>query len=458
MNDFILPGVIATTVDHVEPWFMILGSSIFILTYLAIAFEKQIRVDKTISAMFGSSLMLFFILESPQHGGEGAAQDAYSYFVDFNVIFLLAGMMLIVNLLRETGVFEYLAIRCAKAGRGQPLAVLTLLLVVTAVLSAFLDNVTTVLLIAPVTFLVAEQLNAPPLMFLIPEALASNIGGTATLIGDPPNILIGSYAKLDFVSFLQVLTPFICVLMAMFIVILLLLLRGKITVTAEQRARVMDLNEKRAITNPRLLKKSLFIVALTLAGFMLHGVFRLEPGVVAMGGAALLLLLTRANVEKALEGVEWPTLFFFLGLFIVVNGGVKAGLIDLLAEKAMSVMGSNPYVAAVALLWISGICAGIMNNVSFTAAALPVVKAVAASFPTVEAAPFWWALALGACLGGNLTPVGAAANLVICNISAKSGKPISFGQFMRWGAPCAIGSLILASGYICLLVRWGTIN
>jgi len=432
------------------------GTLVFLFTYLAIAFEKQLRVDKTVSALFGSSLMLFFILDR-SHAGPHS--DAYSQFVDFNVIFLLAGMMIIVNLLRETGVFQYLAILCAKTGRGQPLAILSLLVLVTAVLSAFLDNVTTVLLIVPVSQLVADQLQVSPAFFLIPEALASNIGGTATLIGDPPNILIGSYARLDFLAFLQVLTPVILLIIILFVAVLCLVLRGRVRVTAEQRARIMDLNARRAIADPRLLWKALAVMGLTLCGFLLHGALHLEPGVVAMGGAALLLLVTRADVSRALEEVEWPTLFFFLGLFIVVNGAERCGLIHRISTRMLAVTGDNPYVAAVALLWLAGICAGFMNNVSFTAAALPVVKGLAASLSLTGAAatPLWWALALGACLGGNLTPVGAAANLVVCNLAAKSGRSISFGQFMKWGVPCALGSLVLSTGYVLLLgyLAWG---
>ncbi len=431
-----------------------LGTAIFVLTYLAIALEKQLRVDKTVTAMFGSSLMLFLVLEAPAHGS--VVSDSYSRYVDFNVIFLLAGMMIIVNLLRETGVFQYLAIKCAKLGRGRPLPVLGLMVVVTAVLSAFLDNVTTVLLIGPVTLLVAQQLKVNAIYFLIPEALASNLGGTATLIGDPPNILIGSFARLDFLDFLRVLTPFVVLITLGFIGVLAVVLRGAMRVTAEQRARIMDLDERRAIRDPVKLRRAGGVMLLTLVGFMVHGFFHFEPGVVAMGGAALALLATRADVTKALEEVEWPTLFFFLGLFIVVNGAVSVGLIERLAGLALKATGGSPSVAAVAVVWVSGLSAGLMNNVSFTAAALPIVANLIDDLKLVEgqARGLWWALSLGACLGGNLTPVGAAANLVIMNIAAKGGSPIGFGQFLRWGVPCALLSLLGATGYVLLLMHW----
>jgi Na+/H+ antiporter NhaD/arsenite permease-like protein len=430
------------------------GTVIFVLTYLAIAFERKLRIDKTVAALVGSSLMLFFILP----GGGHARLGAYSLHVDFNVIFLLAGMMIIVNILSDTGLFQYLAIMCAKTGRGRPLHVLALLLCVTAILSAFLDNVTTVLLLAPVTLLVAQQLKVNPVPFLVAEALASNIGGTATLIGDPPNILIGSYAGLDFLSFLRVLSPLVLVLMAGFVGALAILLRGRFRTTAEQRARVMDLNEKRAIRDPALLKRAGTVTVLTLLGFLVHGWLHLEPAVVAMGGAAAMLAVTGANLEKMLQEVEWPTLFFFLGLFIVVNGAVEAGLIGALSDGMAALTRGSPYLAAVAVLWGAGLLAGIMNNVSFTAAALPVVGRLIAEMPDLaagQANALWWALALGACLGGNLTPVGAAANLVVVNLAGRSGYRIGYAQFARWGVPTALASLAVATVYVLGLVRLG---
>ncbi len=436
------------------PVTFIAGTVIFVLTYLAIAFERKLRVDKTVSALVGSSLMLFFILPGGQHETLGA----YSLHVDFNVIFLLAGMMIIVNILSDTGLFQYLAIKCAKTGRGRPLHVLALLLCVTAVLSAVLDNVTTVLLLAPVTLLVAQQLKVNPVPFLVTEALASNIGGTATLIGDPPNILIGSYAGLDFLSFLRVLSPVVFLLMALFIGALALLLRGRFRTTAEQRARVMDLNERRAIRDPRLLKRAGGVTLLTLLGFLVHGWLHLEPAVVAMGGAAAMLALTRADLEKMLQEVEWPTLFFFLGLFVVVNGAVEAGLIGALSDGMAALTRGSPYLAAVVVLWGAGLLAGIMNNVSFTAAALPIVGRLIAEIPALasgQSNALWWALALGACLGGNLTPVGAAANLVVVNLAGRSGHKIGFGEFVRWGTPTAIVSLAVATVYVLALVHWG---
>jgi Na+/H+ antiporter NhaD/arsenite permease-like protein len=457
------------------------GTGIFILTYLAIAFDKKIGLSKTAIAMFGSSLMLVFILSgshaAPEaasveksatvEAGEGhvaaiadtsehAAEniDAYSKYADFNVIFLLAGMMMIVNVLRKTGIFQYLAIWSAKTARGHPLWVLILLVIVTATLSAFLDNVTTVLLIAPVTLLVAEQMGIKPVYLLIPEVLASNIGGTATLIGDPPNILIGSYASLDFLAFLQYLAPVVVVVMIIFVVALFMYFNGKMNVTNEQRARIMDMDERRAITDMALLKKTGVVLALTMLGFLLHGQLHIEAGVVAMAGAALMLVISKADIEKALEEVEWTTLFFFLGLFIVVSGAKQVGVIEQMANGLQPLM-VDPYWAAILILWGAALCAGVMNNVSFTAAALPIVAGIIESLGLqgAQAAPLWWALALGACLGGNLTPVGAAANVIVFDIAERNGHAFSFSEFMKCSVPVSVMSLIVSTGYVLLLLK-----
>lgn len=452
---------------------IILGTAIFVLTYLAIAFEKKIKVDKTASALAGSVLMLLTVLK--EHGqNTGHSQfSAWNQHADFDVIFLLAGMMVIVNALRESGVFQYVAIKCAKLGRGRPLPILALLLVATAVLSAFLDNVTTVLLMAPVTLLVAAELKLDPIPFLIPEILASNLGGTATLIGDPPNILVGSTASkifaytpnvnFDFVAFMRVMSPVVIVVMVVFVSAIMLILRGKMDVTAEERARIMELDEIAAISDKNRMWVGLIIMIITLSGFMLHSLIHVEPGVIAMGGAALMLIATRADVEESLAKVEWNTLFFFIGLFVVVKGASAIGILSFLGAKLAEMIG-NPaaiaYIAPIVVLWISGILAGLMNNVSFTLAALPIIESLAENFYglgstgaiPIQAESMYWALAMGACFGGNLTPVGAAANLVVINIAERNNKEISWGKYLKWGLPTAFGSLLLATGYICLFV------
>lgn len=454
---------------------LILGTLIFILTYLAIALENKLKLDKTATALAGCALMLLLVLKP---GSENAPVDshglsAWNQHADFDVIFLLAGMMVIVNAIRESGIFQYVAIKCAKLGKGYPLPVLALLLFATAFLSAFLDNVTTVLLMAPITLLVAAEMKLNPITFLLPEIMASNLGGTATLIGDPPNILVGSIAgklyaytplvSFDFVSFLKVMTPVVILTMAGFVGIVMLRFKGRLTVTAEERARIMELDENAAISDLPLLIKGLVIMGLTLSGFMLHSLLHVEPGVIAMAGAALTLILTRHSVEEALAKIEWNTLFFFIALFIVVKGASVCGMLDILGVKMAALIGhpeNIAYIAPVVVLWVSGILAGIMNNVSFTLAALPIVQSLAFSFfgsgpggaVPVEAGPMYWALALGACFGGNLTPVGAAANLVVLNIAARSNHRVSWSEYLAWGVPCAVGSLLLATGYLCLYV------
>ena len=449
---------------------LVIGSVIFILTYLCIAFEKQLRIDKTVAALAGGVLMVCFILaHHPDKAMEGLSM--WNRHADFDVIFLLCGMMIIVNILRDSGIFQYVAIKCAKLGRGYPLPVLALLLFATAALSAFLDNVTTVLLMAPVTLLVATEMKVNPVTFLIPEILASNLGGTATLIGDPPNILVGAEGQkvfgyteavsFDFVAFLKVLTPLVVFVMLVFVGLLAVFLRKGMKVTAEERARIMELDEKAAITNAALMKKGLCVMGLTLLGFLTHGLTHLEPGVVAIGGASLLLLVTRESVEEALAKVEWNTLFFFIGLFLVVKGASESGLLSVLGGKLSGFIGHPEmiaYIAPVIVLWVSGLLAGVMNNVSFTLAALPIIKGFAFAFfggdPAVDPVPvqaeaMYWALALGACFGGNLTPVGAAANLVVIGIAQRNGHTISWGDYLKWGLPCSLGSLLLATAYIC---------
>ena len=456
------------------------GTIIFLLTYIAIAFEKQLKTDKTVAALAGGALMVFFILGHHQDSNL-AGLSIWNRYADFDVIFLLCGMMIIVNILRDSGIFQYVAIKCAKLGRGYPLPVLALLLVATAALSAFLDNVTTVLLMAPVTLLVATEMRLNPVAFLIPEILASNLGGTSTLIGDPPNILVGSEGtkvfawtlektageaaaravNFDFVAFLKVLTPLVVLVMGIFIAILALALRKGIKVTAEERARIMELDENAAITNPALMRKGLIVMGLTLLGFLTHGLTHLEPGVVAVAGATLLLLVTRSSVEESFAKVEWNTLFFFIGLFLVVKGASTAGLLDVLGKHLAALIGrpeAIAYIAPIIILWVSGLLAGIMNNVSFTLAALPIIRSLAFAFfggdpavdpVPVQAEPMYWALAIGACFGGNLTPVGAAANLVVIGIASRNGHNIGWGDYLKWGLPCALGSLLLATAYLC---------
>jgi Na+/H+ antiporter NhaD/arsenite permease-like protein len=460
-------------------WF---ATIVFFGTYILIASEK---VHKTTAALVGSSLMLLIVLHGPQHGGDGHAKsqtllqrientfsadandfrehmvksknygkmDVYARYVNFDVIFTLAGMMLLVNILSGTGVFQYVAIKCAKFSRGSPIKTMIMLVVATAVLSAFLDNVTTVLLIAPVTILVAAELGLVALPFLMAETMASNIGGTATLIGDPPNLIIGSVAGLNFTSFLINLAPFICVLMVIYCICLYAYYSKRMQVTVERRARIMELNEAAAITDPANMKRGGIVMIITIIGFLLHGAVGIQPCVVAMAGAALALAVCKVDVDHCLEKIEWSTLFFFLGLFILVSGAEKSGLMAEFGSLLSITADWNPLVTVLVVMWVSGISAAIMNNVSFTAAMVTVIAAFLHNTPVFRDSVanqhlMWWGLALAVCLGGNGSIVGAAANLVTAGIAEKAGQKITFGQFLRFGIPVTFFSLIAASLYV----------
>lgn len=461
-------------------WF---AAIVFFGTYILIATEK---VHKTVAALVGASLMLLVVLEGPGHGSDSGGKfsiaeiverslvksgdlqaelmdvhsksesyeklDIFARFVNFDVIFTLAGMMLLVNILSGTGLFQYVAIKCAKFARGSPIRTMILLVIATAVLSAFLDNVTTVLLIAPVTLLVASELGVPAMPFLMAETMASNIGGTATLIGDPPNLIIGSVAKLNFMAFMVNLAPFISVLMVIYCVCLWYYYGKRMEVTVEKRARIMELDETAAISDYDNMKRGGIIMILTIIGFLVHGALHIQPCVVAMAGAAAALAVCKVNVDHALEKIEWSTLFFFMGLFIVVSGADKAGLMDRFGQLLSFTAGWNPLLVVLAVMWVSGLAAALTNNVSFTAAMVTVVATFLHQSPLFkDSLPLqhlmWWGLALAVCLGGNGTIVGAAANLVTAGIAEKAGMKISFRTFISYGAPVTFFSLVAASVY-----------
>ena len=447
------------------------GTLIFVGTYILIATEK---INKTAAAMAGAMLMMLFILPQDKHDSPPTENvqahevtssthdtpalasdlDSFAQNINFDVIFTLAGMMILVNILSETGLFQYVAIKSAKIARGSPVNTLILLVFATAILSAFLDNVTTILLIAPVTLVVAAELEVPPIPFLLCETMASNIGGSGTLIGDPPNLIIGSYAGLSFSDFIVNLSPFILVCLFLYCFILWFYYRDKLSVTIEKRARIMSFNEKEAITDHSKLKKGGTIMTLTLIGFLLHGAFHLEPSVIAMAGATAGLIFCCDDVEHALEKIEWMTLFFFMGLFILVKGAESAGLMAELGKWLNQISHWHPLAIILTIMWVSGICAAIMNNVSFTAAAVIIVANFmqTTEFFSVQLHEelLWWALALGVCLGGNGSAVGAAANMCTISIAEKNGTKISFAEFFKYGFPVTIVSLAMASAYIAI--------
>lgn len=417
------------------------AAAIFVVTYVIIVSE---RVHKTAAALAGAVIMIAFrVLDQEEAFGA----------IDFNVIFLLAGMMMIVNVLGKTGIFQWLAIRSAKLGQGHPLRILIILSLVTAVASAFLDNVTTVVLIAPVTVFVAGSLGVSAVPFLIGEALASNIGGTATLIGDPPNILIASGpADLDFNDFLLNLAPIIVIILALYVLSARFLFFRGVEVEEDARARIMAMDEREVITDPKLLRVSLIVLGLTLVGFLIHGPLEYEPATVALVGAAALLVVTRQDPHDILRDVEWSTLFFFIGLFMVVGGVEKVGLLEDIGEGVADLTAGNRVAATILILWQSALLSSIINQIPYTATMIPIVRELAPSLGSSGGSDsvLWWSLALGTGLGANLTIIAAAANVFVANLAGQAGQRIPFWLFFRYGAVVTAGSMVLSTLYLWL--------
>ena len=420
---------------------MIAAIIVFSIVYLLIATE---RINRVVAALAGAGVILAI--------GVVGSDDAFfskETGIDWNVIFLLFGMMVIVGVLRQTGVFEYVAIWAAKKAKGQPFRVMTLLCLITAVASAGLDNVTTVLLIAPVTLLVCERIGVRPVPFLIAEALASNIGGTATLVGDPPNLIVASRSGLGFNDFLINMGPIVVVMLVVFVALSRFLFRKDFTADPKQVAQVMELDEREAIQDRALLIRSLIVLALVLIAFTLHGVLHLEPSVVALLGAGLLVAISGLRPQSYLVDIEWETLLFFAGLFILVGSLVKTGVIEHLAAGLVAATGDSVPAAMMFILWGSAALSALVDNIPFVATMAPVGdQLVSGSGPFAGQNGLWWALVLGADLGGNATAIGASANVVVAGISKKNGHPISFWEFTRYGAVVAVVTLAIATPYL----------
>ena len=421
----------------------VIAITTFVVAYVLIASD---RVNKTFLALAGAAILVAF--------GVVSSDDVFysrETGIDWDVIFLLLGMMIIVSVLRQTGVFEYIAIWAAKRAGGSPLRIMILLVLVTAFASALLDNVTTVLLVAPVTLLVCDRLaiNAAP--FLIAEVFASNIGGAATLVGDPPNIIIASRAGLSFNDFLIHMAPIVIIVLVVFVAMLPRLFRGSFDVDADRVADVMLLEEREAIRDPGLLIKCGVVLVLVFTAFVAHPVLHIEPSIVALLGAGLLILISRTERADYLSSVEWETLLFFAGLFIMVGALVKTGVVDELARSATEATGGNELLTVMLILGVSAPVSGIIDNIPYVATMTPIVSELAAAMPDMaHPDALWWALALGADFGGNLTAVGASANVVMLGIARRADSPISFWEFTRKGVVVTAMSIALAAVYLWL--------
>ncbi len=417
--------------------------AVFAAAYILIATEYVHRVK----AAVGGALILLVI---------GATDGEHAFFsaesgIDWNVIFLLIGMMLIVAVIKRTGLFEYLAIWSAKRARGKPFRLMVILVLVTAVASALLDNVTTVLLIAPVTFLVCDRLGVTPAPFLIAEVLASNIGGTATLVGDPPNIIIASRAGLSFNDFLIHLAPLVGLLLIVYVAMCRVLFRRAFAYDKDRVASVMALRERDAIRDTRLLIVSLVVLTVVLAAFVLHTALHLEPAVVAIVGGLVLLAASHLNAEDVVKDVEWPTLVFFAGLFVMVGALVQTGVIDRVADAATSAIGDRLLLASMVLLWASAVLSAIVDNIPYVATMAPIVsELVNASGNGTDGQVLWWSLALGADLGGNATAIGASANVVMLGLAERAGRRISFWEFTKYGLVVAFVTVAISMPYLWL--------
>ena len=411
-----------------------LAGGIFLVAYGLIASE---RFDRTLIALLGGLLVVVL--------GIIDQEEAFAA-IDFNVIFLLAGMMVLAGGLSKTGFFEYVAGQAIHLSRGLPFRLLLILSILTAVLAAVLDNVTTVVLLTPVTLSIARTLRVSPFPYLISQVFASNIGGTATLIGDPPNILIGSAAGLDFGDFLINLAPVVVVIMVAFVGIMWLAFGRSMEDDAERLDKLATVDPAAAITDRPLMIRALVVLSLTLIGFLFHSVLGLEAATIALLGATVLMIVGRLDPHEALRDIEWSTLFFFVGLFMLIEAVVHVGIVGGIADALAEAAGGDLTVASMGILWFSALASAIVDNIPYTATAIPIVQQLAEA--GLEAEPMWWALALGACLGGNLTIVGASANIVVANLAARDGHPITFMQFFRYGLGVVAASLLISTAYL----------
>ncbi len=414
----------------------IISVAIFVVAMVVIMSEK---VHRALVAIVGAMLLLILHIMS---------FDVAVSHIDFNTLGVLLGMMLFVAVVKQSGVFEFLAIKCARAAKGNPWTIMVLFVLLTAILSAFLDNVTTVLLIGPMTITVCRLLEINPVPYFFTEIMASNIGGTATLIGDPPNIMIGSAAGYTFADFIMYDAPAVVIILAAVIVAFKFMYGKQLVTTEEHRKAIMELDEREYIKNPRLLKISYVMIAFVVIGFMTHGQLGLESSVIALTAAGVIMLVSGESIEEALHGVEWTTLCFFAGLFIIVGAMSETGVIAMLAQGLIDVTGGNLFVTMLAVLIGSAVISSFLDNIPFVATMIPIILALEAD--GIDGTALWWALSLGACLGGNGTLIGASANVVLSDISKKFGHEITFMGFLKHGFPIMMLTVAIAAVYMII--------
>ena len=416
----------------------IVAVAVFVVVMITIMTEK---LHRSLAAITGAMIVLALHV---------MPFDAAMEHIDFNTLGVLLGMMLFVSVVKLLGVFEFLAIKCARLAKGDPWKIMLLFVLLTAVLSAFLDNVTTVLLIGPMTLTVCKLLDVNPIPFFMTEILASNIGGTATLIGDPPNIMIGSAAGYSFFDFILYDAPAVAIILVAILGVFYALYGRKMNVDDEHKARIMELDEHAQIKNRRLLKQSVVMTALVVVGFMAHGALGLESCIIALGAAGIIMLISGESIEEALSNVEWTTLSFFAGLFVIVGALAETGVIGMLANGLIDATGGNVFITMLVLLIGSAVISSFLDNIPFVATMIPILLAMEST--GMDVTPLWWAVSLGACLGGNGTLIGASANVVLSDISKKHGHEITFAKFFKTGFPIMLLTILIAGVY--LVVRF----
>jgi len=417
----------------------IIAVAVFLIVILLIITE---RVHRTAAAMAGAVVLILT--------GVMSADKALSY-IDFNTIGVLVGMMIFVAIVRRSGMFEYIAVRAAKAVHGDPWKIMVAFTLITAVLSAILDNVTTVLLVGPMSIAIARMLKIDPVPFLMGQILASNVGGTATLIGDPPNIMIGSAAHLSFMDFLDNTGFVVLFILAVLILLMKIVYEKKIELGTVDTGAVENLDPSKSITNRALMKKGIIVLICVIVGFMFHDKLGIESSVIALTAAAVMLIIGREDVNEAIQDVEWTTILFFMSLFVVVGGLTETGIIKELASKIIDATNGHPMVTMLVLLWASALLSSILDNIPFVATLIPLILAMQAD--GIDVTSFWWAISLGACLGGNGTMIGASANVVLSDISTKHGYPITFKSYLKVGMPFMLLSIVIST--VFLVVKFG---